>query len=144
MKHFSFYRGLFLVAALYDLVLGAAFLLLYPPIYGILGIPLPTEPAYLQASAAFVLVQGIMYLLVYRNMMRNVDLVLVGAIYKGAYALVAFYNGAMGTLPHPIFLVFGALDVVFLIFFVMFLVECKGAGETNQPLTVSGGGAPAT
>ena len=47
MGSLRFYRGVFFVAALYDLILGAAFLFFYPWAYGLMGIPLPTEPAYL-------------------------------------------------------------------------------------------------
>ena len=68
MQNRGFFRGVFLVAALYDLVLGLVFFFLYPWVYGFLGVSLPTEPAYLHATAAFVFVQGIMYYLVYRNL----------------------------------------------------------------------------
>lgn len=121
MQHRAFFRGFFLLAALYDLVLGVAFFFLYRPVYGLLGIPLPTEPAYLHAAAAFVFVQGIMYLLVYRDMQRNWDLVLVGAVYKAAYTGVAFYHWGLGTLPHPIFALFGVLDLLFLMGFIVFM-----------------------
>ncbi|MFC1575908.1 hypothetical protein ACFL5A_04635, partial [Gemmatimonadota bacterium] len=113
----------------YDLILGVAFFLFYPFLYGMLGISLPTEPAYLHTAAAFVFVQGIMYLLVYRNMERNVDLVLAGVTYKAAYICVSFYHLGMGTLPHPIFAVFGALDIIFLVLFLYFLKEAKGLKE---------------
>jgi hypothetical protein len=125
MRNRGFFRGLFLVAAVYDLVLGVAFFLLYPWVYGMLDIALPTEPAYLHAAAGFVFVQGIMYLLVYRNMERNVDLVLVGAIYKAVYSGVAFYHWGTNTLPHTVFAVFGFLDLIFLVLFVYFLVEAR-------------------
>lgn len=121
MGSLRFYRGVFFVAALYDLILGVAFLLLYPWIYGLLGIPLPTEPAYLQMAAAFVVVQGIMYVLVYRDMERNRDLILVGAIYKAAYAVVSLYHLGVGDLPHGLFAVFGVLDIGFMILFAMSL-----------------------
>jgi hypothetical protein len=127
MRNRGFFRGVFLVAALYDLILGLAFFLLYPWVYGMLDISLPTEPAYLHAAAGFVLVQGIMYLLVYRNLERNVDLALVGAIYKAVYSGVAFYHWGMGTLPHSIFALFGFLDLIFLVLFVYFLVEARAA-----------------
>jgi hypothetical protein len=129
MQNRGFFRGLFLVAAIYDLVLGVAFFFLYPWIYGLLGISLPTEPAYLHAAAAFVFVQGIMYLLVYRNMERNVDLVLAGAIYKVAYTSVAFYHWGAGTLPHPTYAVFGFTDLIFLALFLYFLKEAGGMSK---------------
>lgn len=136
MDNLRFYRGLFFVAAVYDLILGGVFLLLHPWVYGLLGIPLPSEPAYLQMSAAFVLVQGIMYALVFRNMERNRDLILVGVIYKAAYAVISLYHLAIGDLPHPLFAVFGVLDVGFMILFAM----CLGRLKSSGPLTA---GSPA-
>lgn len=121
MQHRGFFRRFFLLAALYDLVLGVAFFFFYPVVYDLLGTSLPTEPAYLHAAAAFVFVQGIMYLLVYRDMERNWDLVLVGAVYKLAYSGVSFYHLAMGTLPHPVFALFGILDLGFLVGFIAFM-----------------------
>ena len=121
MRNPRFFRGVFLVAAVYDLVLGVVFLFLYPWAYAALGIPSPTEPAYLQLAAAFVLVQGIMYVLVYRNLEGNRDLILVGAIYKAAYAAISLFHLGLGDLPHPTFALFGVLDLGFLALFVMCL-----------------------
>ena len=132
MHDLRFYRKVFLVAALYDLILGVAFLFLYPWIYGALDIPGPTEPAYLQLAAAFVLVQGIMYALVYRNLERNRDLILVGAIYKAAYAAISLLHFAIGDLPHRVFAVFGVLDLGFLVLFLMCL---KALGPPDRPET---------
>lgn len=121
MGNLRFYRAVFLVAALYDLILGTVFLFLYPWVYGVMGIPLPTEPAYLQMAAAFVLVQGMMYVLVYRNLEGNRDLILVGATYKAAYAVISLYHLGAGDLPHPFFAVFGVLDIGFMVVFAMCL-----------------------
>ena len=131
MRNRTFFRGFFLIASAYDLILGLAFFFFYPFLYGMLGVSLPTEPAYLHIAAAFVFVQGIMYLLVYRNMERNVDLVLAGVIYKAAYISVSFYHLGMGTLPHPIFALFGAMDLIFLAVFVYFLKVAKELGEAQ-------------
>jgi hypothetical protein len=130
MDRRRFYRGVFFVAAAYDLVLGVGFLFLYPWVYQLMGISLPTEPAYLQMSAAFVLVQGIMYALVFRNMERNRDLILVGVIYKAAYAGISLYHLALGDLPHVLFAVFGVLDIGFMILFLM----CLRWLEAERPL----------
>lgn len=134
MDNLRFCRGVFFVAAAYDLVLGAIFLFLYPWAYGVLGIGLPAEPAYLQMAAAFVLVQGIMYVLVYRNLERNRDLILVGAIYKASYAAISLYHLGVGDLPHVAFAVFGVLDIVFMILFAICLgrLGALGAGAVES------------
>ncbi len=121
----SFYKGVFVVAAWYDLILGIAFLFLYAPIYAALGIRMPESTAYLQTAAAFVAVQGLGYLLVARNMERNVDIVWMGVVYKAAYAAVSLYHTQQRTLPHAVFAVFGLADIGFLALFVFFLLETR-------------------
>ena len=82
------WRTFFIVAAIYDLVLGAAFFFAYGPIWELLEIELPNNIAY-----------------------------------KFAFASLSFYYFAIGELLHPTFLVFGALDVLFLIGFWRFLSQ---------------------
>jgi len=112
------YRMGFLVAAAYDIVLGAAFTFLYKPILDVLDITAPDNTSYIHLAAVFVLVQGISYLFAYRNLQGNLDLVRVGIVYKLAYALVAFYYLAIGDLLHWVFLLFGVVDLVFMVFFI--------------------------
>jgi hypothetical protein len=114
-------RVLFLVAALYDLVLGVAFFLLYDPIYAALGAALPDNTGYIHLLSGFVFVQGVGYWLVYRNPVRNVDLALVGAVYKVVFAGVAIGYAVFSELPDGIFLVFGILDLGFLVAFLWFV-----------------------
>jgi hypothetical protein len=134
MADLRFYRGVFLVAAVYDLLLGIVFLFLYPWAYGALGIPAPAEPAYLQLSAAFVLVQGIMYVLVFRHIEESRDLILVGAIYKAAYASISLVHLGIGDLPHIAFAVLGVLDLGFLVLFMMCLRALGSAGRRTPPV----------
>lgn len=121
MKNKKFYEGLFIVAAVYDLLLGFVFFLFYKSIFGAFNIPLPDNPSYAQLSAAFVFVQGLSYYFVYRNLERNIDIVKVGLVYKIVYAGVAFYYWIIGGLPHPMFALFGFLDLIFAILFVLYL-----------------------
>jgi len=121
-----------LIAAVYDLILGAAFFLFYGPIFDLLGVEPPSNTSYLHVSAGFVFVQGIGYWLVYRNMLRNVDLVKVGVIYKAIYSLVALYYLAIGELPDAIFAWFAAFDILFLVGFVRFLSVVRTAGLEPQ------------
>ncbi len=118
----SFFKTFFLVAALYDVVLGAVFFFFYGPIFDLLNVALPDNTSYLHLTAGFVFVQGIGYWFVYRNMLRNVDLVKLGVIYKGIYSLVAVYYLAIGELPDAVFAWFAVLDVLFLLGFVRFLM----------------------
>jgi hypothetical protein len=52
----SAWRTFFLVAALYDIVLGIGFFFLFGPIFSALGIALPNNTSYIHLTAAFVFV----------------------------------------------------------------------------------------
>lgn len=125
----SFYRTFFVVAALYDGILGLVFFALYGPIYRFFAIPLPENLTYLQMISAFVFVQGVGYWYVSRDVLRNVDLVKVGTIYKAVYILVSLAAFVNGQLPHTIFAWFAACDVLFLIGFVRFLMLARPAAS---------------
>jgi hypothetical protein len=120
----KYYRGLFTVAAFYDLVLGLAFTFFPVRVFAALGISdkLPTFGGYLTLLGAFVLVIGIAYALIARgDLLRNADLILIGTLYKLAYAATAFYYWWAGGLPHVAFAaLFGVADAVF---FVL-MAEC--------------------
>jgi hypothetical protein len=115
------YRPFFLVAAVYDLILGAGFFLAYGPMFSLLGIELPNNISYIHLTAAFVFVQGLGYWFVYQDPIANRGIAKIGVAYKAAFAALSFYYLAIGELLHPVFAVFGALDVLFLIGFVLFL-----------------------
>jgi hypothetical protein len=120
----KYYRGLFTVAALYDLLLGLTFTFFPARAFAALGISdkLPAFGGYLTLLGAFVLVIGIAYALISRgDLPRNADLILIGTLYKLAYAATAFYYWAAGGLPHVAFAaVFGAADAVFF----LLMAEC--------------------
>lgn len=117
------YRALFLVATIYDVVLGIVFTFFYTWAFDLLGIreQVP-EGGYIPLIGAFLTVIGIAYYLIYRgDLQRNRDLVAVGTLYKLAYASIAFFFWAIGEVPHILFAaLFGVADAVF---FVLML-EC--------------------
>lgn len=115
----KYYRGLFTIAALYDLLLGITFTFFPARAFDALGIgdKLPVFGGYITLLGAFVLVIGIAYALISRgDLRRNADLILVGTLYKLAYAVTAFCYWAAGTLPHVAFgALFGVADAVFFV-----------------------------
>ncbi len=120
----KYYRSLFAIAAVYDVLLGITFTLFPVRAFEALGIreKLPAFGGYLTLLGAFVFVIGIAYLLIARgDLQRNRDLILVGALYKLAYSATAFYYWSVGNIPHVIFVaLFGVADAVF---FVL-MAEC--------------------
>jgi len=120
----KYYRGLFAIAAVYDVLLGITFTFFPVRAFAALGISdkLPAFGGYLTLLGMFVLVIGIAYFLIARgDLRRNADLILVGTLYKLGYAATAFYYWWAGSLPHVAFAVlFGVADAVF---FVL-MAEC--------------------
>lgn len=121
----KYYRTVFLIAAVYDIVLGIIFTFFYEFAFELLGISyeLPNYGAYLSLIGSFLFVIGIAYLLIFLgDLKRNFHLIIVGTLYKLAYSSVAIFYLIIGEYPHIIFIsLFGALDMVF---FIMML-ECS-------------------
>jgi uncharacterized membrane protein HdeD (DUF308 family) len=120
----KYYRSLFTVAAIYDVLLGVTFTFFPARAFDALGIRdrLPAFGGYLTLLGAFVLVIGIAYALIARgDLRRNADLILVGTLYKLAYSATAFYYWSSGDLPHVAFAaLFGVADGAFFIL----MAEC--------------------
>ena len=120
----KYYRSLFALAAVYDVLVGITFLFFPVPAYAALGIreKLPAFGGYLALLGAFVLVIGVAYFLIARgDLRRNVDLILVGTLYKLAYSATAFYYWLAGTVPHFVFVgLFGVADAIFF----LLMAEC--------------------
>jgi len=125
LKHEKAYQNLFLIAALYDFVLGIAFFFFLPFFFEeIYNIAAPIYPSFYQGGAAFVFVMGVGFYFVYRNMYRNVDIVKIGITFKSVYTALAFYYVFIENMPW-VFSIFGFLDIVFIVFFVLFLRAFK-------------------
>lgn len=120
----KYYKGLFLVAAIYDIVLGIVFTFFYGFAFKLLGITdkLPNYGAYLSLIGSFLFVIGIAYYLIYKgDLKRNRSLIIVGALYKFAFASVAIWYFAIGEIPHVIFAsLFGVVDLIML----FLMIEC--------------------
>jgi len=126
-------RLLYLVAAVYDLVLGVVFTFFYRPAFRMLGVEdaIPEYEGLLVLIGAFLIVIGVAYVLIYRGELhRNADLILVGTLYKAAYFLVALVFLLLGGLPHVAFFwLFGVADLIF--FVLMYLcwrMVCRHPG----------------
>jgi len=119
------YRNLFLIAALYDFILGSVFFVFLPFFFeDVFEIPAPNYPAFFQAAAAFVFVMGIGFYFVFLNLYRNIDIVKLGIVFKLVYTTVAFYYVFIENMPW-IFSIFGFLDLIFIVFFILFLRAVK-------------------
>jgi len=130
-----YYKSLFAVAAIYDILLGITFLFFGRWAFDTLDIAAKyPEGGFLQLIGGFVLVLGIGYYLIWRgDLWRNRDLVAVGALYKLAYTGVGFAIAITDEVPHALFLWgFGVADAVFLVL----MVECLTYLYRHRPASV--------
>jgi hypothetical protein len=116
-----YYRGLFLVATIYDVGLGLAFTFFYRQLFELLEVT-PPESGYIPLIGTFLFVIGVAYYLIWRgDLYRNRDMIFVGTLYKLAYGSVAIVFWSMGDIPHVSFgAIFGIADLVFFIL----MLEC--------------------
>jgi peptidoglycan/LPS O-acetylase OafA/YrhL len=121
------YKRIFFIGALWNLLGGVFIVAATGWIFATAGVAEPSPPAYYYGWIALFMTFGLGYYLVYRDMYRNRDIALLGAIGKVAFAAVFLYD--FFAYPHQVpafFLVPVAGDLVFAALFVMFLRFAAG------------------
>jgi hypothetical protein len=120
------YKRIFLIGALWNLGGGALIIFLTDWIFGTAGLTPPSPPAYYQSWIALFMVFGLGYYFVSRDLYRNRDIALLGAIGKLAFTAVFLYNLSAypGQIPQ-FFLLPMAGDIVFAILFLLFVLQAR-------------------
>ncbi len=121
MSGTSAWRSFFLVAAVYDIGLGLAFLVAGETILDAIGMTLPPHIAYIQLAAVFIVVQGLSYLLPWRDLEANRGVIWVGVVYKATYAALVAWYLVLGQLPSAFFVPWAVVDLGFMLGFLWFL-----------------------
>jgi hypothetical protein len=126
----SWIRPLFIVAALYDIVLGVIYLFAYPGLYAYFGVELPNHPGYVQLNALFVTVMGVGFWMVANARARNRDLIRLGVLFKLAYSILVLTYYARGMMP-AVWVMWAVCDLLFVVAFVVALRALPPAGEAR-------------
>lgn len=108
--------GLFIVAAVYDGLLGAAFLFAGSRVFERFAVVPPNHPGYIQFPAALLIVFAIMFAVIARNPFRNRNLIPFGILLKLSYCGVVLFHWFTAGLPN-MWKPFCVADLVFLILF---------------------------
>lgn len=111
---------LFLFAALYDLFFGLLFLLFHGSVYRMLELTLPNHVGYVQFGAALVTIFGIGFWFVYRDPLRNRDIIKMGVLLKLSYSSIVLGHQFLGTVPW-IWIPFAWIDLAFAVGFLVAL-----------------------
>ncbi len=131
-------RPLFLVAALYDGILGLIFLVSHESIFAFFEVTPPNHPAYVKFPALLLVIFSIMFLQVASDPVRNRGLILYGIGLKASYTGLAFWYQITMGIP-SMWLPWAWFDLVFLGAFAFAYVSISpsrmppmtGAGESS-------------
>jgi len=116
----KYYKGLYLIGSLYDMVLGFGFLLFYKPIYALLGMNLPNNPAYLSCCTMLIGLYGILLFMIYKDLKNSRNMVIYATLIKfGFFGVVFTYYLFIGSQYVDIpFRILGGVDLVFGLLFL--------------------------
>ena len=107
---------LFYLAALYDGVLGIAFLIAAPELFEQFGIPPLAHFGYVHFAAALLVVFALMFVAIARDPRSNRNLIPYGMLLKLSYCAVAFYHWGTSGIA-DIWKPFAFADLAFLLLF---------------------------
>jgi hypothetical protein len=126
-------RLLFLVAAVYDIVLGVGFALCFKPVYEWFGIELPNHPAYVQLPGLLIAIFGVGFLFVSASPLRNRSIVVLGILMKLTFSGLTFGHWLFDSIP-VVYVVFAICDALFAVLFIAAYLALK-----RNAVTVSAG-----
>jgi hypothetical protein len=124
-------RPLFVLAALYDIVLGLVFFFAFGPIYAHFVIPLPNHNAYVELPAALTAIFGLGFALVARDPQRNRDIIRLGILMKLAFSLIVLSYAIRGAIP-GMWVPLAWIDLGFAIAFIAADRAVRGAIGVTQ------------
>lgn len=126
----SMVRALFVVAGLYDFVIGIAFLTMGPRIFEEAGVPAPNHWAYVYFGSLLLMIFGAMFFTVGYDPIANRNLMPFGMLLKIAYTgLCGYYWATMESCP-ALFKPFAVIDCIMLILFVVAYTKRYEPGQS--------------
>jgi hypothetical protein len=115
---------LFIIAALYDGLLGILFLFAGGRVFEWLGVTPPNHPGYVQFPAALLVVFALMFYAIARNPLVNRNLIPYGMLLKVSYCSVVFFHWFAAGIPN-MWKPFAIFDLAFLGLFIWAYVSLR-------------------
>ena len=115
---------LFLIAGLYDFVLGAGFLAAGPRLFELAGTTPPNHWGYVYFVCLLLITFGAMFFAVAADPLGNRNLIPFGMMLKASYAGIVGYYWATIGVP-PMYKPFAIVDAVMLALFVLAYAQLK-------------------
>ena len=111
-------KWLFYVAALYDGILGVAFIFVWPWVFRLFDVTPPNHGGYVQFPAFLLIIFGFMFLRIAQDPDGHRELIPYGIGLKAAYSGLVFWYQLTAGVPR-MWIPWAWIDVVFLILFVL-------------------------
>jgi hypothetical protein len=118
MKSKGLISALFIIAAIYDGVLGLVFLFIPDVIFKWFEVTPPNHLGYAQFPAALLVVFAILFFSIARRPHENRNLIPYGCLLKVSYCGVVFGHWLTGGIPN-MWKPFAIIDLFFLLFFLL-------------------------
>jgi len=122
---------LYYIGALYDGVLGIAFLLFWARIFDWYGVPPPNHAGYVQFPAALLIIFGLLFLAIARAPVANRNLIPYGILLKVSYCAVIFGHWFTAGIPN-MWKPFAVCDFIIML---LFLWTYAVLGREARPAT---------
>jgi len=123
----KYYKGVFIFAALYNIINAIIFIIISimaTDMFSTFGVEIPPSMVWLQLSLILILIFGIGYIIVSRNLEENHGIVIIGAIAKTMFFLLSILYFVLGDINILIVLL-GSVDIITVVLFVEFLFNFK-------------------
>ncbi|MBU4251803.1 MAG: hypothetical protein KKC39_02785 [Candidatus Omnitrophica bacterium] len=120
-------KPFFVVAGLYDGILGLLFLLVPYQLFKAANVPPPNHVGYVQFPALLLVIFAIMFFNIAKNPLANRSLILYGILLKISYSGVVLFHWFSVNIP-PMWVVFAFLDLGFL---ALFIVARRALGKQS-------------
>jgi hypothetical protein len=132
MKKEKIISILFIIAALYDGVLGVLFLFAGGRVFEWIQVTPPNHPGYTQFPAALLIVFALMFCAIARNPLLNKNLIPYGMLLKVSYCGVVFFHWFATGIPN-MWKPFAILDLAFLGLFIWAYASLREMTATSTP-----------
>jgi hypothetical protein len=123
--------ALFIVATIYEGLLGVAFLFGSGALFQWFGVTPPNHPGYVQFPAALLIVFAVMFMAIAMNPVKNRNLIPYGIMLKASYCGIILFHWFTAGLPN-MWKPFCIFDFAFLIAFACAWTALRGEQSQNE------------
>lgn len=131
MKSLFPHRALYSIAALYDGLLGLAFVVAGPRVFELTGITPPNHWGYVHFAAGLLVIFGFLFFQIARRPVENRGLIVYGILLKVCYVATVGWHSFNGGVP-AMWQWFAAADVLFAILFFWSMTILELAPEASE------------